>query len=96
MNILEELWLGNIDPQGWSIRREDPKMKQALALIVEDEKAMRDMLSNTQKEQLEKMCDRQSDLTDLLEQRAFAEGFRLAVRLMVDVMNTVEVPLADS
>lgn len=34
------------------------------------------MLTDTQKEQLEKMSDRQSELTDLLERRAFAEGFR--------------------
>lgn len=47
------------------------------------------------KEQLQKVSDRQRDLTDLLERRAFAKGFRLAVKLMADVMNTMGVPSVD-
>ena len=42
------------------------------------------------------MQDCQSDLTDLLERKAFAKGFRLAVRMMADVMGRMELPSADS
>ena len=94
MKILEELWFGNINPQG-SDTPKDPRMERALFLVVKNEETMRAMLTDTQKEQFEKVSDRQSELTDLLERRAFAEGFRLAVKLMVDVMTPLETPSVD-
>ena len=94
MRILEELWYGNINPQGPD-RQKNPQMEHALFLVVKSEEAMRAMLTDTQKEQFEKVSDRQSELTDLLERRAFAEGFRLAVKIMVDVMTTMETPSVD-
>ena len=94
MRILEELWYGNINPQGPDTKM-DPRIEQALYLVVKNEDAMRAMLTDTQKEQFEKVSDRQSELADLLERRAFAEGFRLAVKLMVDVMITMETPSVD-
>lgn len=56
---------------------------------------MRAMLSDTQKEQFEKFCDCQSDLADFQERRAFTEGFCLAMKIMMDVVKTMEIPLAD-
>ena len=94
MKILEELWFGNINPQGPDTPK-DPRMEHALFLVVKSEDAMRAMLTDEQKEQFEKVSDRQSELTDLLERRAFAEGFRLAVKIMVDVMTTMETPSVD-
>ena len=94
MKILEEIWYGNINPQGRDTQK-DPRMEQALFLVVKSEDAMGTMLSDTQKEQFEKVSDCQSELTDLLERRAFSEGFRLAVKIMVDIMNTMETPSAD-
>ena len=94
MRILEELWYGNINPQGPD-RQKNPQIEQALLLVVKSEDAMRAMLTDTQKEQFEKVSDRQSELTDQLERRAFAEGFRLAVKIMVDVMTTMETPSVD-
>ena len=94
MKILEKLWYGNINPQGPDAQK-DPRMERALYLVVKNEETMRAMLSDTQKEQFEKVSDRQSELADLLERRAFAEGFRLAVKIMVDVMITMETPSVD-
>ena len=94
MRILEELWFGNINPQGPDSRK-NPQMEHALFLVVKSEEAMRAMLTDTQKEQFEKVSDRQSELTDLLERRAFTEGFRLAIKIMVDVMTTMETPSVD-
>lgn len=94
MNILEELWFGNINPQRCGTPQ-DPRIGQALSLVVKNEDAIRAMLSDAQKEQLERLSDCQSDLTDLLERKAFAEGFRLAVRLMADAMNPMELPSAE-
>ena len=94
MKIFEELWYGNINPQGRESQK-DPRMEQALYLVVKNEDALRSMLTDIQKEQYEKVSDRQSELTNLLERRAFAEGFRLAVKIMVDVMITMETPSVD-
>ena len=94
MKILEKLWFGNINPQGPDAQK-DPRMERALYLVVKNEEALRSMLTEIQKEQYEKVSDRQSELTDLLERRAFAEGFRLAVKLMIDVMTTMETPSVD-
>lgn len=93
MNILEELWLGNLNPQGQDAQK-DPRIEQALSLVIESEDAIRATLSEEQRERLEKMSDCQSDLTDLLERRAFTKGFRMAAKLMADVINTPEVPSA--
>ena len=94
MKILEEIWYGNINPQGRDTQK-DPRIEQALFLVMKNEEAMKATLTDTQKEQLERVSDRQSELTDLLECQAFAEGFRLAVKIMVDIMITMETPSVD-
>lgn len=93
MKILEELWLGNVNPQEQKVK--DSRMEQAISLIVKNDDTMRAMLSDTQKEQYEKVQDCQDALGDLQERRAFSEGFYLAMKIMMDMMKTMEVPSAD-
>ena len=94
MKILEELWYGNIDPQGRDIKK-DSRLERALSLIVKNDDELRAMLSDIQKEQYEKVHDCQNELTDLLEREAFTEGFSLAVKIMIEVINTMEIPSID-
>lgn len=94
MKILEELWYGNINPQGRGTQK-DSQMERSLFLVMKNEDAMKAMLLDTQKGPFEKVSDYQSELTDLLERRAFTEGLRLAVKIMVDVMNTMGTPSVD-
>ena len=94
MKILENLWYGNIDPQKKSIPK-GSRMENALSLVVKNDDILRLMLSEIQKEQYEKLCDSQNELTDILEKEAFAEGFCIAVKIMVDVMNSMEIPSVD-
>lgn len=94
MKILEDLWYGNIDPHERSIKK-GSKIERALTLIIKNDNAMQAMLSDTQKEQYKKLHDSQNELVDLLEREAFAEGFCLAVKIMIDVINTMEIPSAD-
>ena len=91
MNILHDLWYGNIDPQAREIKEGSP-VKKALTLVGKNDEILQAMLSDTQKEQYDKLSDSQVRLTDLLEREAFAEGFCLAARLMIAVMNTMETP----
>ena len=94
MKILEELWYGNINPHGRDIKK-DSRWERALSLIVKNDDELRAMLSDIQKEQYEKVHDCQNELTDLLEREAFTEGFSLAVKIMIEVINTMEIPSID-
>ena len=95
MKILEDLWYGNINPQGRGVKK-GSRVERALSLVVKNDDTLRAMLSDVQKEQYEKVHDCQSELTDLLEREAFAEGFCLAVKIMIDVMNTMDIPSIDN
>ena len=93
MGILEDLWYGSVNPHEKKIQ--NPRVKNAAALVAKNESALKDMLSDQQKEQYEKLRDCQNELTDLLKCSAFAEGFCLAVKIMAEVMSTMEIPSVD-
>lgn len=95
MRILEELWHGKINPHGRNIQK-GSLTEQVLSLVVENDNAMRAMLTDKQKEQYEKLQSYQNELMDLLERESFTEGFCLAVKIMMEVMNTMEIPSADN
>lgn len=94
MKILEDLWYGNIDPQGRPIKK-GSEVERTLSLVVKHDDALCQMLTDEQKEQYEKLHDIQNKLSCLLEQEAFAEGFCLAVKIMIEVMNTMTPTSAD-
>ena len=94
MKILEDLWYGNIDPHERSIKK-GSQIERALTLIIKNDEAMQATLTEQQKEIFEKLYDSQNELTDLLEREAFAEGFCLAVKIMIEVINTMETPSVD-
>ena len=94
MKILEDLWYGNIDPHERSIKK-GSQIERTLALFVKNDNAMQETLTEQQKVIFKKFKDCQSELTDLLEREAFAEGFCLAVKIMIDVINTMEILSVD-
>ena len=47
-------------------------------------------LTEQQKETFEKFKDCQSEICDLTARRAFSDGFILAIRIMVEVMDGME------
>lgn len=94
MKILEDLWYGNIDPQGRPIKK-GSEIERTLSLVVKHDDTLCKMLTDEQKEQYEKLHDIQNKLSCLLEQEAFAEGFCLAAKIMIEVMNTIEHPSPD-
>ena len=90
MKILEDLWYGNIDPQGRSIKK-GSEVEHTFSLMVKHDDAPCKMLTDEQKEQHEKLHDVQNKLSCLLEQEALAEGFCLVVK----IMNTTISPSTD-
>ncbi|MBQ8001319.1 MAG: hypothetical protein IJ298_09025 [Ruminococcus sp.] len=91
MTILEDLWYGNVRPAERSIVR-GSKLDNLMKLICQNEDDLMGGLTEKQKESFEKFKDCQSEITDYLETEAFTQGFTIAVKLMVEVMKTMEIP----
>ena len=83
-SILEELWYGNICPS--SGRREGTKeVKELMGYIADHHDALLGMLTDKQKETLEKFDDCYAKLTDINEREIFVYAFRLGMRIAIEV-----------
>ena len=91
MTILEDLWYGNVRPTERSITR-GGRLDNLMKLLCQNEDDLMSGLSEKQKESFDKFKDCQSEITDFLETEAFTSGFTIAVKLMVEVMKTMEIP----
>jgi len=94
MRILEDLYYGNIDLH---IQRNqsDAQLRKIQALLIRDEEKMRSMLDKEQTDWFERCKELGGELSELQEREMFAKGFCLAVRIMAEVMNTMEIPSVD-
>lgn len=89
MTTLEDLYYGNIAPYERYIKhgsREDKILK----LLCRNEESLTKNLNNRQKEIFSKFTDCQKELSDITTRQTFADGFSLAVQIMVEVMNRTE------
>ena len=82
-NIIEELWNGEINPQETLIHR-NPRCKRLQHLQSERQEALLALLSDEQKEKLEKYCNATQEMNSISEREAFAAGFRIALRLAAE------------
>lgn len=86
MNILEELWFGNIAPYETPIVK-GSEYDQASNLVIRHDAALTDTLTQQQKDLFQKFKDAHLNMLSLGERDAFVRGFTLGVKLMVAVMN---------
>ena len=85
MNILEEFYLGNIDPQ----KRTSDYEKEYNTLLEyanRHESVLRAALTEQQNETLQKLIDCYDEICSIDEINAFANGFRLAAQIMIEIM----------
>ena len=61
-----------------------------LHLVTRNEENLMGTLTQAQQETFEKFKDCQSEICDLTARRAFTDGFILATRIMVEVMDGME------
>lgn len=94
MSMLEELWLGGLDYQGRPVKK-GSAMERKMCLYARNAEKMKGMLTGPQAEQYEKTIDAFNDVLGQSEIEAYEFGFTLAVRLMMDVMQTMELPSID-
>jgi len=94
MGILDELYYGNIDLHIQHVQS-DAQLRKIQALLVQNENKMRSMLDKEQTDWFERCKELGNELSESQEREMFTKGFCLAVRIMVEVMNTMEIPSVD-
>ena len=90
MNILEELWYGNIYPNEQSIRK-DSEYAQALRKVADEKESLLPSLSPELQKGIEKILDVQLEAAVIAERDAFVMGLRLATQIIVDGLTDLPV-----
>ena len=85
MLILEDLYLGDVRPSERSFRRNSQYAK-ALDDLVETEDALTDTLTEKQKQMFEDYMTAQREVNVLTDCETFIYSFRLAAKIMIDVL----------
>ena len=83
MKILDELWYGNIAPFEQSASG-DKRFAELLKLLNQNREKLSGILTDKQKETLEKYEETMNEMYSVSERDAFSYGFRLGVRLMAE------------
>ena len=82
MNILEDFWYGNINPQEES-KEHNQAIKDLLTLMGRNRDRLQESLTEEQRETLEKYDDCVNEMYGLIEVAIFSYAFRLGGRLML-------------
>ncbi len=85
MTTLEDLYYGNIIPHEHSIKR-GSAYSEVLGYVVRNEDDLKATLTEQQKEIFEKLKDCESELHGMNELESFVGGFKLAARIMIEVL----------
>ena len=85
MNTIQDLYYGRISPYEMSISTA-PEYQKLKTLADKNEDLLRETLSDEQKELLEKLIETVTDISSISERDMFIAGFRLGMKLMIDVM----------
>ena len=79
MDILEDLYYGNLCPHEKCAKRDD-EMKELLGLLNRNEKKLTANLSDEQKETFEKYKDCNREISEISERQSFITGFKLGAK----------------
>ena len=85
MNTIQDLYYGRISPYEMNISSA-PEYLKLKALADQHEDLLRETLSDEQKELLVKLIESVTDISSISERDMFIAGFRLGMKLMIDVM----------
>ena len=83
MDIIRELWYGNVAPFE-QCTRGDKQMKELLSLMARNRDELGEGLTKKQKETLEKFEEALNEMHSIAERDAFSYGLRLGIRLMAE------------
>lgn len=80
MNILQELWYGNIRPNEDKVIKDEEK--ELVELIAKHHETLSSSLKSDDLETFEKYVDCFTEYASLIEAQAFEIGFKLALKLL--------------
>ena len=83
MNVINELWHGNIIPQEDS-RTNSPEMKKLLGYISRYHEDLEKSFTDEQKESFEKLNDCWNDYVCLAEAAIFEYAFKLGMKITIE------------
>ncbi|MBE6540781.1 MAG: hypothetical protein E7674_08610 [Ruminococcaceae bacterium] len=86
MNIIEELWYGNISPCERDFKKGSP-YSELLGYIVRHEEDLKKRMNDEEKDILEKFTECTNEMYGIAERKAFVRGFTLGARIIIEVMN---------
>ena len=89
MNIINELWHGNIVPQEDS-RNNSPEMKELMEYMARHHDDLLKSMTDEQKETFEKFHDCWSEYMSLAEAAIFEYAFKLGANLMLETLKSDE------
>lgn len=84
--ILEDLWYGNLCPQNDSYQPTQEK-KELVEYITRHHNSLQAVLTEEQKEILEKLDDCHAELSDIKEREIFIYAFRLGAQIAIEAMH---------
>ena len=82
MNILDEFWYGNINPQEQS-KENNRAVRELLNLMGRNRDRLCETMTDEQREVLEKYDDCVNEMYGLIEVEIFSYAFRLGGRIMI-------------
>ena len=85
MNVLEELWYGNLEPSEFD-SSSSKEYKELLHLVGRNEEKLLTTMTEEQKELFSKYSDAVREFQALAECLLFQRSFQLGARLMIEVM----------
>ena len=89
MKTLEDLYYGNIIPQEKAFN-DGSRYGTLLTYVQRHMDDLNATLTEGQKEVFEKYCDCKEEMQSISEVNAFISGFKLAMRIMIEVMDTTD------
>ena len=87
MNIIDELWYGNISPCERDFKK-GSKYSELLGYIVRHEEDLKKHLNDEEIEIFEKFTECTNEMYGISEREASVRGFTLGARIIIEVMNT--------
>ena len=83
MDILEELWYGNVNPMEMNNIQNNSEYQSALRLVNNNYDRLQEGLTDKQKQLLMRYAESRNEFSGITELDAFKTGFRLGIRLVI-------------
>ena len=84
-SVINELWLGNIDPQNDS-RNNSQKIKELMEYMARHHEDLEKSFTDEQKETFEKFHDCWSEYMSLAEAAIFEYAFKLGMKIAIETL----------